>query len=440
MSNSSTKKVVLPLDILLYILDCVDGDDPSSLYNCALAGHALLPHTRICLYRSITLMGQGRAIANARTLSCTLTDHPALGSLVRSLTISRFTASDADEIDDAVISPRVLPWNLFISLRTLSLEWVQLMNTESLVVVISMLPRLERLVCYMVWDELRSSRLRLDPPSDHPLDSDGMQFIPDPSQFPTIREIVVKLGGWSHSVLVDRLLQDGGRSLLGLQMINVSFEGAAQVLPWISVIHAARTSLSAISVSTGDRAHALTETVPQWAVARADQHPSYHAYTLNTIAQCPALRFLHLRFRPDTFLQDPPSEGFFELLCALFERRPPPFPVFEHLKLKMVDRAGRLMSITDELCARLAGSLLDRQRYSAFRRLTLRVEPQVWNDHHELWSSRFAAFQLDELRDALVTRWRAAFAAFDRAPGVVLDVDVYRIPTFADSGSITTAN
>lgn len=278
MSNSSAKKVVLPLDILLYILDYVDGDDPSTLYNCALTGHALLPHTRICLYRSITLMGQGRAIANARKLSRTLTNYPALGSLVRSLTISRFTASDADELDDAVISPRVLPWHLFISLRTLSLEWVQLMNTGSLVVVVSMLPRLERLVCYMVWDELRSSRLRLDPPSDHPLDSDSMQFIPDPSQFPTIQEIVIKLGGWSHSVLVDRLLQDGGRILLGLQMINVSFEGAAQILAWISVIHAARTSLRAISVSTGDRAHALTETAPQWALTHADQYRMLHFY------------------------------------------------------------------------------------------------------------------------------------------------------------------
>lgn len=124
----------------------------------------------------------------------------------------------------------------------------------------------------------------------------------------------------------------------------------------------------------------------------------------------------------------PSSDGFFERVCELFERVPEPFPAFEHLKLTLVNRDRQMCSVTDALCTRLAGSLLDRRPYPTFRMLTIRVQRQTWRVYRglpSLWQSVYLDSKID-LDDGLVESCRAAFCHFDWDRDVVLDVDEIR--------------
>lgn len=86
-----------------------------------------------------------------------------------------------------------------------------------------------------------------------------------------------------------------------------------------------------------------------------------------------------------------------------------------------------MSAVSPPLCERLAAVLLDTVRYPRFCRLTIRVGPQVWMSGLQMWSSLAGPGARVE-RGAVVERWCAAFAAFGRAAGVVLDVDTMHSP------------
>ncbi|KAI9064993.1 hypothetical protein FKP32DRAFT_1590987 [Trametes sanguinea] len=142
---------------------------------------------------------------------------------------------------------------------------------------------------------------------------------------------------------------------------------------------------------------------------------------MNTLAQCTALDSLTLKHRPFSFEHAHSSDEFLESVCEVFDSYPPPFPSLERLELWMVDREGAMISASTLLCARLARCLLDGSRYPMFRRLILRVHPQVWLAASENWVARDGQVCQENSEDGqMVERWRVAFAAFGK--GVGLDV------------------
>lgn len=252
--------MIVPLDVILHIFDLLSGDDSSTgtLYNCALTGQELHIYARASLYRSITLADSVPALAKARKLSQTLNANPPLGALVRTLTLSQITLGNGNALGDGRFSrPRLadlLPWHLLCELRGLTLDLVRLRTGDSLVAVISVLPRLKMLNCRHFWDR---SRWRWPLPVTFTESPDPILDIdpPDSARFPTIKTIAIYYKDWTHTTLVERLLQDDGWAVRAMQVINLAFAyGSACTLLWVPVIHAAAAQLRSITIPMPGRA------------------------------------------------------------------------------------------------------------------------------------------------------------------------------------------
>lgn len=95
---------------------------------------------------------------------------------------------------------------------------------------------------------------------------------PDSARFPTIKAIAIYYKAWTHSTLVERLLQDDGWAARALRVIDLAFSyGSAWTLLWVPVIHAAAAQLRSITIPMPGRA-LPTPDEPRWAFALAEQH------------------------------------------------------------------------------------------------------------------------------------------------------------------------
>ena len=141
---------------------------------------------------------------------------------------------------------------------------------------------------------------------------------------------------------------------------------------------------------------------------------------MDNLSQCPALQILQLKYHPDpsTSTGTAQSDGPIEALCEVLERPSPPWPRLERLELWLVDQDGAMVAMSDELCARLSGALIDKTRYAQFNTLVLRVQSQRWNERN--WYTTALSSEPDRL--AVVERWKRVFSAIEREPDVVLDV------------------
>ncbi|KAI0363794.1 hypothetical protein BV20DRAFT_975195, partial [Pilatotrama ljubarskyi] len=369
----------LPLEIIYHIIGLLE-DDVSTLQHCALSNKAMLSCARANLYRNIRFIGY--AYRQLQLLSRTLQAEHTLGSLVRSLRISGVSPfGDRGIYTDFFLTPDVLPFHLLSQLRELNLHGMQFCHIDDLVAIVGALPALERLVCDALIDDMLPL-LPLEQVGQRIFQrSNGLeQPWPDPAQLPRLKELVIKNGQhrWEHWTLSKRLLMVHPVALQGLQLIDVSVGCVAEAAAWVPVIRAASLRLHSLSITMADRYYRHAEPLLPPDILR--QYSSDHAYIVDNVAHCSALRFLRLKSRPDLFAppEAPQPPSFLEPLCEAFEGRPPLFPAFEHLELWMVDREGRTVSVTDELAARLASSLLDSQRYPHFRRLSVRIRPQSW--------------------------------------------------------------
>ncbi|KAI0350760.1 hypothetical protein OH77DRAFT_1001993 [Trametes cingulata] len=418
--------IQLPLEIIYHVIDNMDDDLPT-LRQCALTNKALLACARANLYRHITL--NGYAYEKAQLLSRTLRAEPTLGSLIRSLRISRLIYPDGIA-HDVYLTPDLLPFHLLNELREFTLHWMQLQRVDELITIVAALPRLERFVCDTLVDE-SPAPLPLEYAAMRALEAENVLRRPtaDPALFPRLKELVIKHGPWSHLILAQKLLLTHRTVVEGLHLIDISFGGTGEALAWVPVIRAAGPRLQSLSISMTDRSARHTEQALP--LDLLEQYKSDHAYVLDNLSHCSTLRSLRLKYHPHAFasLDASPPPEFLESLCETFERHPPPFPLLEHLELWMVDRDGLTVSVTAELIARLARSLLDRRRYAHFSRLSVRIQPQYWVSHLQVWSTRYNEGRA--ARQAMVERWRATFAAFERVPGVVLDVDLLHSPRSA---------
>ncbi|KAI0363795.1 hypothetical protein BV20DRAFT_1116695 [Pilatotrama ljubarskyi] len=408
---------LVPLEVIYHIMDYLE-DDLSALRSCAITNKALLSCARANMYRNIRLVGH--AYRQSQLLSRTLRAEPTLGSLVRSLRISGLIAPHTSTGSELYLTPDVLPFHLLHELRELTLHWMQLRRVDDLVAIVATLPALERLACDTLVDD-SSAELPLEHAATRAAENILQRPRPDPALFPRLKELLIKHGPWNHSAFAKTLLLSHRVAIESLQLIDISFGGTAEALAWVPVIGVAGPRLQSLSISMTDRSSRHAEQALP--LDTLEQYDSDHAYVLDTVANCPSLRFLRLKYLPDAFaaLDAPPSPAFLETLCEVFERRPPPFPAFEHLDLWMVDRGGRAVSSITPLITRLSHSLLDRRHYMHFCRLSVRIQPQSWIPHLRMWSTRYRQGQ--GAKQDMLERWRATFAPFEEAAGVVLHVD-----------------
>ncbi|KAI0628336.1 hypothetical protein C8Q77DRAFT_1162329 [Trametes polyzona] len=420
IGTHSRQQLSLPVEVLLQILESLDGEDRvATLLHCAITSRTVLHCARSSLYGFVTLTGY--TVPKARLLSRTLNEDPSLGALVKSLVITRTRRVENASPVESLITSGLLPFHLLTNLRDLTIARVLLKSPQDLIEIFGVLPHLERFACDLVYAGKRSSL-------EGPVDPSTTQAFLGPL-LPLLKHIEVSSGEWDHASIAQNLLEerDGAQAGRKLEAIHALAPGVGGVLAWVPVICAARAQLHTLIANVTDAGpYDLQVRAPPWALALADQHAGgHHAYLLDAISQCSSLRFLHLHHIPATFPFGASSD-FLSLLDGLLGRRPAPLPALEHLTLNMVDREGCMVSVTDESRHRLAESLLDKRRYPAFRALTLRVQPQKWVYHTDTWSSNMSETVLNALEDALVERWRAAFDALGRNPDVRLDVTMER--------------
>lgn len=152
------------------------------------------------------------------------------------------------------------------------------------------------------------------------------------------------------------------------------------------------------------------------------------------MAHCSALCSLRIKHLPSqyTYIHIAHPQDPLYALCAVLERHPPPLPALEHFSLQARVREEQMVSPAPALCARLADNLLDATRYPHFALLTIRAGLQKWQANY--WSIFWEPSARERAeRDAMLGRVCAAFAAFERAPGVVLDVDSLTLQQWVSS-------
>ncbi|KAH9884497.1 hypothetical protein C8Q73DRAFT_719351 [Cubamyces lactineus] len=449
---SDPTNMTLPLDVVYSIVEML-GDDPRALRHIALTSRPLLDCARYGLYGSIIL--SDATFHRAELLSRTLRADPKLGALVRSLKCSssfRHGQSGTHLHQKPSLTLEMIPFHLLLNLRSLELHSIELRHgVEGFIAIVGSLPRMERLLCdTLVQSFLGPTEVHL--PRRHP--ESPASSPPVPPRFPTLRELVVKHGSWVHGEFANRLLRNHRGSLDSLESITISFGSTAQALLWVPVIRAAGPRLRHVSISTADRSVRLNGLEVSYPLPEADAYRKFapkrivrylirpvrsgssilandHAYVVDNLSRCPALQTIHLKHHPDVFAftETTPSDGPIEALCEALERRPPPWPSLRRLELWLLEREGAMVALSDELCARLARVLTDKMRLPHFGTLVLRVQTQfrLGPVNAQIWSSRTPSSQLD--REAVVARWRRAFDAVERDPGVVLDVAILHSPS-----------
>ncbi|OSC97288.1 hypothetical protein PYCCODRAFT_1151618 [Trametes coccinea BRFM310] len=396
----------VPLDVMEEILDHL-AEDLFALRNCALVNTSLWFCTRTRLYRHITLTG--RASKRIVLLARTLEENPTLGASIKALTTTRLRFDAHNPLFD-------LPFHRLSKLRNLRLQWLRINSPDEIFFVLSKLRTLERLECDMLFTNTNHA-----PPHDLHGSFPKIESL----ALPRLKCLVLKPGAWCDGLLAEGFLDRHRQSVDSLETIEISFgENAPETLPWISIIRAAAGSLRSVVISAADRP------LPGCSDARDGLtlpagYRSYHAYLMDTLAQCTVLESLTLKHRPFSFKHASSSQEFLESVCEVLERHPPPFPLLECLELSMIDREGAMISASPSLCSRLARILLDGSKYPLLRRIKLRVNPQIWLADSENWVARDGKVRLgDETNEQLVARWRAAFGALHGGSKVSFDVQL----------------
>ncbi|KAI0363483.1 hypothetical protein BV20DRAFT_1057999 [Pilatotrama ljubarskyi] len=403
----------LPLDIICLIIEYLE-DDLTALRHCALTSSALLPPSRTRLYQHIAFACPDPATHKVQLFCRTILEHSELGAFTRSLTIAELRSSARTNV---VVTRNLLPFHLLVNLRVLTLFWAPLQAHE-LLKIVSWLPQLKQLVCDFCLDVL---------PEDSVPDWIGPLGQAEPATFPRFRELVIRQGSWDHESFAQRLMRDQPQSIERLLAIDLDLPGfeISATLPWLVVVRGASAHLKSIGISVMDLTHILEHGV---LIGFPEPYRVQYQWIMDSVATCSALRSMRLRYEPSLLPSNTSSSSFLESACEVLERHPPPFPLFESLELCMVDREGRLVSVTKELCARLAGCLLDKRRFPSFSKLVLHVQQQFWAHHSGMWSSWKRRERSGDEEEALLSRWRAMFDVFEQAPGVVLHVDVLPPP------------
>ncbi|KAI0653078.1 hypothetical protein C8Q70DRAFT_653074 [Cubamyces menziesii] len=410
-----TKSSTLPLDVFFHITEELE-DDPTALRHIALTNRSLLSCARPSLYSSITL-SDTRGLLRAERLSRTIRAEPKLGELIKSLRISELMCQapyDSGYFYGVPPTPDLLPFHLLPNLITLDLHSLALrqgpQGIDDLVAIVGALPRLETLLCDTLAQNVH-----------HGPEEPGMHL--GPPWHPVLREIVVKDGSWSHWTFATQLLRSHPRSIERLERVTVSFPDrlSADGLAWIPLIRTAGPRLCVVRISITDTSMRVRHgRAGSSMITELDAYRNDHTYVMDNLSQCPALQILQLKYHPDpsTSTGTAQSDGPIEALCEVLERPSPPWPRLERLELWLVDQDGAMVAMSDELCARLSGALIDKTRYAQFNTLVLRVQSQRWNERN--WYTTALSSEPDRL--AVVERWKRVFSAIEREPDVVLDV------------------
>ncbi|KAI0325076.1 hypothetical protein GY45DRAFT_292089 [Cubamyces sp. BRFM 1775] len=406
----------LPLDVFYHIIEELEGD-LTTLRQIALTNRSLLSCARLSLYHSITVSNVG--LRRADLLSRTLRAAPELGALVKSLKISRLMRVDPYDSGytyGVPLTPELLPFHLLPSLNTLYLHSLALrqgsQGIDDLIAIVGSLPRLETLLC----DILMQDRQDLE-----------LDVHPRPPHFPVLRELVFIDGDWSHWTFATQLLLSYPRSLDQLERVTISFpsRSSADSLSWIPLIRAAGPHVRVVNIPITDTSMRVRYGTAELSrIAELDAYRNDHTYVMDSLSHCPALQTLKLDYHSDrnTPTGTAQSDGPIEALCEVLERPSPPWPCLQHLELWLVDQDGAMVAMSDTLCARLASAVTDKARYPRFTTLVLRIKTQCWNERADVWYTSSLSSESD--RAAVVERWKRAFNAVGRAPGVVLDVAV----------------
>ncbi|KAI0643549.1 hypothetical protein C8Q79DRAFT_1012821 [Trametes meyenii] len=427
--NRATILADVPPDVVLPILELLSADR-NTLRACALVNRSLLSCARAILYRDIIL--EHAVFTNVQILGRTLTKDPSLRGLTKSLEIR--CSLDMPEAGRP-ITPDLFPFGFLTNLRTLVLRYVDLQKVDDLFAIISALPKLQRLVCEALLQDIQTFR---GVPRGT-VTSAEQQQTPHPARIHSpesnslnLKEIVITNGSWDHGELaISLLLCKHGHAADVLQSLDVSFGDSAMAIVWAPVARAASACLRSLSISMANDARTLRHGQREGAEYLAmlpKEYETYHAYIFDNIVHCGALQFLCLKYYTDSHVWDagPVLNVFLDTLCDVLERKATPFPALEHLELWMVHRIARgHVGVTEQHRARMAAALLNRQKYPRFARLTLRVRVEVWVYHIEHWSARQYS---ERVRIEVVEEWKRAFSAFGEAPGVVLDVSVLPSP------------
>ena len=146
----------------------------------------------------------------------------------------------------------------------------------------------------------------------------------------------------------------------------------------------------------------------------------FHRTLLDGLQSCSAIRHMSIGYRFANERSMPIEEGhFFQAVCTHLESAPTPHPDLEELTLCMVDRDGAIISVTPELCHRLARVLLDGSRYPRFHTLRISLWVETWHP-----TIRMALSTLSQgARESAKERWRRAFNAFEDASDVTLEIE-----------------
>lgn len=442
-----SQTTVLPYELLYMIMEFLD-DDSSALCACALTAKALAACAQAILYRHVTLLGLsygiGTKYARPRLIR-SIAANPSLGALVKSLRMSGSVPSRlpshphgrGEGGGETVIRPGTLPFHQLSQLLVLDLRFVVFAQIDNLLDILAMLPKLERLVCSHIGTDEESEHLPM------PV-SDVMNHSQELAQFPKLKTFIVKnLASVVYRALADRLLLPRYRVMIAeLQVVDISLIYDAlpsDALAWVSTIDIARARLRSLSIfvadpessgqpATANQYRTSSYSILLWPITHHFwcYTASHHTHVLDNIARFHALQLLCLKHRLDcrAFINRAhPRPNLLGALCDVLSRHPPPFPDLEGLELWMVDRAGDMVSVTPAVCTHLASILLDKLRYPRFHRLALHVKPEGWDPSHGgHWTALYE--WRGTHREATDERWRTAFAAFGRAPGVVLAIDV----------------
>ena len=145
-----------------------------------------------------------------------------------------------------------------------------------------------------------------------------------------------------------------------------------------------------------------------------------HAYLFGALRMCSSLRKLTLYYSAAAWRSNTTSALFFEALCDHFEASLAINSDLEELALWMMDCDGTPVSVTPQLCTRLARSLLDRRRFPRFRLLRITVNGDERVGGQDMWLSVTDRAKMDRIKE----RWEDMFGAFRDAQGVHLEVSV----------------
>lgn len=86
----------------------------------------------------------------------------------------------------------------------------------------------------------------------------------------------------------------------------------------------------------------------------------------------------------------------------------------------MQNRYDQMVSVSDVLCARLARAL-GSGRYPRFAQLEIAVDAKSWGGElYSVWYSSEIAGNAQ--KQEVIEKWRRAFGAVEKIPGVVLHV------------------